>query len=317
MWTRRIDNTHREGLDRLKEVLVLQFSFFAMMVLGYALRRRGLVTRTGQREITDLIVALILPCNIITSFLTDMGEGILRDGLHVLLISLGIQLAMLFYGKLFFFREREDRLRSIRYAFICSNAGFLGNPVAEGVFGPEGLMLASIYLIPQRIMMWSEGLAIFSGEADWRSTLKKLATHPCVIACGVGLVLMVTRLPVPALILTPIRYIGRCNTALVMLMMGMTMAGADLRSLWDASILRFCLHRLVVIPLVLYGILCLLPVSRLVRGLSVLLAAMPAGATTSILASKYARDPEFAAKLVTVSTVFSVPALAVWSMVLR
>ena len=288
-----------------------------MMVLGYMLRRRGLVTAAGQREITGLIVALILPCNIVTSFLTDMGEGLLRDGVHVLLISLGIQLAMLFYGKLFFAREREDRLRSIRYAFICSNAGFLGNPVAEGVFGPAGLMLASIYLIPQRIMMWSEGLAIFSGEADWRATLKKLAAHPCVIACGIGLVLMVTRLPVPAVILTPVRYIGRCNTALVMLMMGMTMAGADLRSLWDPSILRFCLHRLVIFPLALYAILSLLPVSRLVRGLSVLLAAMPAGATTSILASQYGRDPEFAAKLVTVSTVFSIPALAVWSVVLR
>lgn len=301
----------------MKEVLILQFSFFVLMILGFVLRRRGVVSRAGQKEITDLIVALILPCNIVTSFLTGLEDGILRDGLYVLLISLGIQLIMVFYGKLFFPREGEDRLRSIRYAFICSNAGFLGNPVAEGVFGPEGLMLASIYLIPQRIMMWSEGLALFSGAADWRSTLRKLATHPCVIACGIGLVLMVTRLPVPALILTPVQYIGRCNTALVMLMMGMSMAGADLRSLWDASILRFCLHRLVIFPLALYGILCLLPVSRLVRGLSVLLAAMPAGATTSILASKYDRDPEFAAKLVTVSTIASVPALAVWSLVLR
>jgi predicted permease len=55
-----------------------------------------------------------------------------------------------------FRRQNEDRRRSLRYSIICSNAGFLGNPIAEGVFGGVGLMFASIYLIPQRIMMWSE-----------------------------------------------------------------------------------------------------------------------------------------------------------------
>ena len=69
---------------------------------------------------------------------------------------------------------------------ICSNAGFLGSPIAEGVFGAPGLMLASLYLIPQRIMMWSEGLAIYSGVSDKKSTIKKVVTHPCVIACVLG-----------------------------------------------------------------------------------------------------------------------------------
>lgn len=41
------------------------------------------------------------------------------------------------------------------------------------MFDPVGLMLASVYLIPQRIMMWSEGIAIFSGVSDKKATLKK------------------------------------------------------------------------------------------------------------------------------------------------
>ena len=40
----------------------------------------------------------------------------------------------------------------MQYATVASNAGFLGNPVAEGVFGSVGLALASVYLIPQRIV---------------------------------------------------------------------------------------------------------------------------------------------------------------------
>ena len=49
----------------------------------------------------------------------------------------------------------EGRYKCLQYGTICSNAGFLGNPIAEGIYGAEGLVLASVYLIPQRIMMWS------------------------------------------------------------------------------------------------------------------------------------------------------------------
>jgi predicted permease len=45
----------------------------------------------------------------------------------------------------------------------------------------------------------------------------------------------------------------------------------------------------------------------------VLLAAMPAGATTSILASKYDQDPKFATELVVSSTLLSLPSVALWS----
>ena len=46
------------------------------------------------------------------------------------------------------------------------------------------------------------------------------------------------------------------------------------------------------------------------------LAAMPAGATTSILAEKYDMEPAFATKMVIFSTLLSLPTICVWSMLL-
>ena len=197
-----------------------------------------------------------------------------------------------------------------------SNAGFLGNPVAEGVFGPVGLMLASVYLIPQRIMMWSEGIAIFSGVSDKKATLKKVVTHPCVLACFIGFILMVGQIKLPVVILTPVQTLGRCNTALSMMVIGMILADIDIKTILDKTVIRYTIHRLVIIPIMVYLVCRLLPVSRLVCGVSVLLAAMPAGATTSMLAAKYDRDPEFATKLVVFSTLCSIPAIMIWSSVL-
>lgn len=31
----------------------------------------------------------------------------------------------------------------LQYATICSNAGFMGNPIIEGIYGQEGLLYAS------------------------------------------------------------------------------------------------------------------------------------------------------------------------------
>ena len=80
------------------------------------------------------------------------------------------------------------------HLFQC---GFMGNPLAEGVFGSMGLTLASVYLIPQRVMMWSEGITVFTEAPSKRALLKKVLTHPCILACLIGLVLMITGLRPP------------------------------------------------------------------------------------------------------------------------
>ena len=51
--------------------------------------------------------------------------------------------------------------------------------------------------------------------------------------------------------------------------------------------------------------------------LSVLLAAMPAPATTSMLSSKYDCAPDFATKMVITSTLCSIPTIFVWGLLLK
>ncbi len=300
----------------MEGLLSLEFNIFVMIAVGFLIRRVNVVGKEAERVVTDLVLYVVLPCNIFNSFMGGGGGTGAGDYLAVLLISIGIQALSMVYGKFAFPRETPDRRCNLAYAMICSNAGFLGNAVTEGVFGATGLMLTSIYLIPQRIMMWSEGLAIYSGVSDMKATVRKVLTHPCVIACILGLAVMLAGVTVPALILTPIQQIGRCNTPLTMIMIGMILSEIDVRHLVDGTIAWFTFHRLVLMPLVVYLACRLLGVSHTVTGVSTLLAAMPAGATTSMLSAKYNRDPQFATKLVIFTTLCSVPAIFLWSMLL-
>ena len=223
-----------------------------------------------------------------------------------------VQVIALLYTRFVFRMQNKKQQCDLSYAMISPNTGFFGSPIAESIFGPVGLMLTCIYLIPQRLVMWSVGLSMFTGVSEKRTAVRKLITHPCVIACILGLLFMVLKLPFPDWILSPVRMIGRCNTPISMLVIGMIVSKVSLKALANKTVIMFSIHRLFVVPAIIFIVCCLLPVSRTVFGVSVLLAAMPAGATTSMLASKYDKDPVFAAELVVFSTICSIPAILAW-----
>ena len=160
-------------------------------------------------------------------------------------------------------------------------------------------------------------LTSFSGTSDKQKTLKQVMTHPCILACVLGIILMVTGLPLPLGLDGAVTAVGNCNTAMSMMVIGMILADIDLKDFWDWTVVKYTVHRLVVIPAVVYIVCRFLPLNKTVLGLCVLLAAMPAGATTSILAEKYQVDSPFATKMVIFSTLLSLPTICLWSIFLQ
>ena len=246
--------------------------------------------------------------------MVKFSADIAADFADIFIISLLIQAGCVILGHLLFKKTTEGRRKCLRYGTICSNAGFMGNPLAEGVFGSIGLTLASVYLIPQRVMMWSEGITVFTEAPSKRALLS--TSHPCILACLIGLVLMLTGLRPPEFAVDVISAVGDCNTAVSMMVIGMILADADPRTLIDKDILFYTVLRLLFIPLLVWIPCRLVHMDRLVMGVSVLLAAMPAGATTTILAAKYDGDAEFAVKLVVFSTAASLFTTPLWSILL-
>ena len=300
----------------MKELVNLQLMMFALIIIGLILKKTKVIGKEGQKSMTNLVIDLILPCNIIFSFMRKFSSKIAQDFMVILIISILIQVFCVILGSVLYNKCSVKRKKCLRYATICSNAGFLGNPIAQGVYGMMGLTLASIYLIPQRIMMWSEGVSVFTEAPTKKEMLKKIFSHPCIIACEIGVVLMLTGWRPPHFLQETITSISNCNTAMSMLVIGMILADADPRTLVDKDVLFYSVVRLIFIPLCVFLPCWMLQMDSLVKGVSVLLAAMPAGATTTILASKYDCEEEFSVKLVVFSTAASLITTPIWSLIL-
>lgn len=297
-------------------MLSLQVTLFLLIIVGALMKHLHIVNAEGQKCLNDLVIYLVLPCNIVKSFLISSDGDILRQFGLVLVLSIGVQIVSVILGKILYRNQEPTEGMNLKYGLICSNAGFLGNPVAEGLYGSVGLAMASVYLIPMRIMMWSSGIAVYTKSTNWKSICRKVLTHPCIIACVLGILLMGTGYQLPEVIEKPLTYIGNCNTALSMMVIGMILYGNNLLKMVDGKVLCYCLMRLVIMPLLLLFVCQLLKMPSLVTGVCVTLTAMPAGATTSILASKYQANEFFATKLVLVSTILSMVTIPAWQMVL-
>ncbi|MCI8663173.1 MAG: AEC family transporter [Hungatella sp.] len=300
----------------LQGLVNLQLMMFIEIGIGWYLRKKGLITEEGKKVLTDLVIDLILPCNIIQSFMIDMDKEILKKGLQILVISMILQAFCTWISATCYNRIEKEKKNVLQYATVCSNAGFLGNPVAEGLFGSLGLLYASIYLIPQRIVMWSAGVSYFTESPSKKEVVKKVLRHPCIIAVEIGLVLMMTQIRLPGFLSRTLASFSGSTTPVTMLLIGSIMAGADLKTMVTKITVVFSVIRLVLIPLAVFAACVLCRVDGVVAGVSVILAAMPAGSTTAILAAKYHRDEEFASKCVVLTTVLSMAAIPAWSMVI-
>lgn len=299
-----------------QQLLNLQGMLFLLVAAGVVLRKMGILPEGAKNILTDLVIYLILPCNIINSFFIEFNFDILKGFAIILTIASLIQVGCLILAKILYNREPEGRKKVLQYGTVCSNAGFMGNPIAEGVYGAEGLMYASIFLIPQRIVMWSAGVSYFTESPDRKTVVKKVLTHPCIIAVYIGLILMITRLPLPVFLQNTIRSIGGCTTTISMVLIGAILAEVEPGSILDRGIVKYALIRLFLLPLLVYLSCRVFHVTPFLSGVSVLLTGMPAGSTTAILAAKYDGDYIFATKCVVVTTLLSLVTIPLWCIVL-
>ena len=302
-------------LQSMMPQLLLVGKLFLLMAVGILLRKIKMITDDGKTFLSNLVLDVILPCNIVVSFVTGVSRDDLVKSGQMFVVSLVIQ--VISYGLSFvLYRFCDPAHRSVlKYGTVCSNSGTLGTTVAQEIFGSQGTLFATIYCTPLRIAMWTFGLSFFTHKTD-NASVKKILTNPCIVAVLFGLFCMITKLQFPAVISRTMESIGQCNTPMAMIMVGSLIADMELTLLFHWEGWYYAVIRLVALPfatLIGCRIFCVAP---LIRNIAVVLTAMPMGCTTPILAYKYGADSAFSAAVTASTTVLSLIAIPVWCMLL-
>lgn len=299
----------------MKSLLNMQLMMILMLLAGAVLRKIGLISADGRKSLTNLLINLVLPCNILYAF-SKSDTSALRSMMSVVLMSAGIQLVWYLISRHLWPGMDKSRRGVMRYAFQFSNCGYLGNPVVEGLYGAPGLVYASIFLLPVRIFMWSVGMECFQEKSgSFRATMKRVATHPCIVTTVVGVIWMFfPQVQMPDFLYNTIYGFNQCLTPITMLTIGCIMAETDMGKVFCKELYEITVLRLGIQPLLVLGVCYLLHLEPLVAEVVTMLVSMPVASTTALLASQHDCDYGFAGGVVVFTTLVSMVTIPIYGM---
>lgn len=298
-----------------KNMIDMQLMMFLLVAIGFFIRKKGIVNTEGRMNLIDLCLYITLPFNVLHSFLRKWDWNLFIACGVILLLSIGFNAISVFFSTILYKKQEINRQKSLKYGTIISNSGFLGNPMVEGIYGSEGLLYAALFMLPVRIVMWTIGIAVFlkgRKEKLWKNVL----THPCIVAIYAGVIIMVCGIQFPTFVEKTIVGISGCNTPLSMMLVGMMLAEVKPKGLIDKTMVFYTAIRLLIIPAVVFAITAFLPIDGMLRGITVIMAGMPAPITTALLSAKYGGDEKYATGMVFLSTILSLITLPLWCLVL-
>ena len=113
------------------ELLNLEGLMFLCALCGIIMKRKNILPEKSREILTDLVMNLILPANIIHSFEVEFNLTILQKFAVVLLIATAAQIVSMICANTFWNRQPENLKAVLQYGTQVSNAGFLGIPVTS------------------------------------------------------------------------------------------------------------------------------------------------------------------------------------------
>lgn len=288
------------------QMLTIQLSLIVFLLAGIICFRLMIITDRNRQQFISFILTILMPCMVFNSF-RNVTMSMLKQGLFALVISLVVCLATSVMGRYLYQSVPKKRRNIMRYGTLINNAGFAGLPVVGSMFGNEGLILASIFLIPIRIFMWSAGITMLSAEKPNRKeVLVKLLRNPSIIAVFLGIIRGMLEIKLPDFLDSAIISLAEAVSPLAMITVGSIIATIRIKGLFDKQTLFFTIVRLGIIPLLTLFVTKSLGFSSVIVGVSTILTSMPAATTTALLAAQYDSEVVFASKLVFVTTVLSI-----------
>ena len=60
----------------MTDVLSLQITMFLLILAGVIIKKAKIISPAGQKNINDLVIYVVLPCNIVKSFMIDCDGDI-------------------------------------------------------------------------------------------------------------------------------------------------------------------------------------------------------------------------------------------------
>ncbi|MFZ5942900.1 MAG: AEC family transporter [Bacillota bacterium] len=290
----------------INQVVIL----FMLMAVGFYAEKKDIINYELSKGLSDILINIALPALIISSFTFKFSKDMLENAGIVIIFSLFIHTIVILLSRLAFKNYAFNKRNVLNYFAVFPNAAFMGLPFIFAIYGQTGVFYASIFLVPNQVLMWTYGQGMFLKEAGEQLKLKPFLTklkNPAILGVAIGLIIFILSIKLPYTIDKTLTILGGITLPLAMMIVGEKIAKVRLKDIFsDKDVYYGSFVRLIIVPIMTFVFLRIFNVNPLIINVCVAVEVLPAATTVVILSQQYGGDSVFASKCALISHLLSI-----------
>jgi hypothetical protein len=293
---------------------------FAVILTGGIVGYTGYLPRALSEALIRFSYNIAMPALLIVTIAQEPSHSLFRWRFLVAFGGGSLLCFILVFGVMSVRTSRSLASRTMHgMAASMTNTGFVALPVLEAIYGPRAVLPAAIATVFVAVVMFPLAVVLLEfGQRDADGsrtppmvTVRHVVLNPLVISTLIGIFLSALGLRMPGPVTAYLGIMADALTPCALFAIGLGLSIDGVRAnIGRASLLS--LVKLVIMPLVVYGLSVYLELDPLYTIAAIICAAVPTAKTVYILAGEYRCEEMMVASTVSLTTLASVVSLVVW-----
>jgi len=302
------------------QVASLVLPVFAIIVTGWLAGWLGYLSRTLADALVHFAYNVAMPALLIVTIAQEPARNLLE---WRFLLAFGGGSLLCF--ALVFLAARAGWKRDLAGSTIfgmtaaMTNTGFVALPILHAVYGQPAVLPAAVATVFVAAVMFP--ITVILVESDKHTVrepsdrpaglFKQILLNPMMLSTLIGLAWAIAGLPMPAPVAGYLNIIAAALTPCALFAIGLGLSVDGVRANFTASI-ALAAVKLLVLPLIVYGLCLATGLKPLYTIAAVVCAAVPTAKTMYVLAHEHKIEEPLVAATISITTMLSVVTLLGW-----
>jgi predicted permease len=293
---------------------------FAVILTGWTVGYTGYVSRALSDALIHFAYNIAMPALLIVTIAQEPAHSLVRWRFLLAFGGGSLLCFILVFGVISICGSRSLASRTMHgMAASMTNTGFVALPVLQAIYGQRAVLPAAIATVFVAVVMFPAAVILLElGQRDTHGsrtatmvTVKHVVLNPLVISTLIGMLCSVLDLRMPGPVTAYFGIFAAALTPCALFAIGLGLSIDGLRAnIGRASLLSAV--KLVIMPLIVYGLSVSLGLAPLYTIAAVICAAVPTAKTVYILAGEYRCEEMMVASTISMTALVSVISLVVW-----
>lgn len=291
-------------------------AIFAMIGVGVLATRQHWFPEDFSTQLSKLLLLVFYPSLLFSAILKNytlakIAESWVLPVGAVAIVVIGWAIGWL--AKRTLVRHyRAPTRRAFHFTCTMNNYSFLPIMIIAGTpLGDVGVAMVALTTIGSDTLMWTLGFRTFTGQKIHLATIPKLLARPPILALFSAIVVLVIfhfigitpahleqNLPASVALNTLYKYLGGATIPTSAIVCGMNLGKLSLKGLVTPLQLLTTAFRMILIPAIIIGLLCLLPLTPEQQMVFGIIALMPGAMVGVSMAEVYGGDTPFVSAMI-------------------